>query len=431
MHPTPFVQTSVQLPNGLQVVFIEASHFHTSLISLYVNTGSRFETKKENGLSHLLEHMLFRGTKRYPNAFLLNQAVESLGGTLYAETRRDSSLYQLALPKENTKKGLVIIEEILNAPTFCDLEIEKNIVKEELYEDLDAKGQDINLTDLSYAQIFKGHPLGQKISGTLQQIESFQLSDLKRFFKKHYGAQNMVLCIAGAFSLASILPFVEQLFSSLPGGKKTTLGPPPQPITGPLLHHQTSNHSQQTALVCAFLGPGEQSPKFPTLLMLLRILDDGLSTRLYQRIVNELGLAYYTSAGVDSFCDTSVVSLEASAAHTSLAQLFDETMGILSSLKTKHVLQKELSKAKQRSRWDTIAVCDDLAALSDWFARTRLFMMPPSFEERLEQIETITASDIITIAQEIFQQNNLLFFSLGKQPHKKTYQSQLKTINKL
>lgn len=76
-------------------------------------------------------------------------------------------------------------------------------------------------------------------------------------------------------------------------------------------------------------------------------------------------------------------------------------------------------------------MCDDLAALSDWFARTRLFMMPPSFEERLEQIQNITASDIITIAQVIFQQNNLLFFSLGKQPHKKTHLSQLKTIKKL
>lgn len=128
--------------------------------------------------------MLFRGTKRYPNAFLLNRAVSLLGGALYAETRRDSSLYQLALPKENTKKGLVIIEEILNAPIFCDLEIEKNIVKEELYEDLDAKGQDINLTDLSYAQIFKGHRLGQKISGTLEQVDSFQQSDLKRFSRK-------------------------------------------------------------------------------------------------------------------------------------------------------------------------------------------------------------------------------------------------------
>lgn len=430
MFFAPFQENSTTLPNGLEVVFINTAHLQTVLLSVYVRIGSRFESADENGLSHMLEHMLFRGTKRYPNAFLLNQAVESIGGTLYAETRRDSSTYQLALPKENIFKGLTLLQEILLSPRFSDLEVERNIIREEIYEDFDAHGDDINLNDLAYNILFDSDPLGQKISGTIPLLESFGLPQLKKFFNQHYGAQNIVLCVAGNFSLTMVQPFVEKMFAELPARKKTKITPITRLFNGPQIQHKTLSHSPQTAISYYFFTKGELSAQFLNTLMLLRILDDGLSTRLYQRIVNELGLAYYVSAGIDSFSDISVISLEANAVHKNVAQLSEEILGILQQLKSKSVTMGELHKAKQRSYWDMMAICDDLGALSDWFGRTRLFMQPTSINARIEQINSISKRDILQTAQEVFTQDNMLLFTMGTRSNIHAQKSLQKAIEK-
>src|SRR5262249_34372639 len=124
------------LPNGLMVVTVPVPHLHTASIVMYARVGSRYETPKTNGLSHFLEHMLFRGSKSHPNSLALNYAIEEIGGTLYAETGRDYSLYQISLHPENLPRGVEIFGDIFDAPSLTDIDLERKIILAEIPQDI-------------------------------------------------------------------------------------------------------------------------------------------------------------------------------------------------------------------------------------------------------------------------------------------------------
>src|SRR3954452_1282343 len=136
----PFRRQMDLLPNGLRVVTVELPHLHTASVVMYAKVGSRYENTRDNGLSHFLEHMLFRGVERLPDAYQLNRSIESIGGTLYAETGRDYSLYQISLHPDALEPGIALFGEIFCTPTFSELEVERRIVLEELLEDVDEQG---------------------------------------------------------------------------------------------------------------------------------------------------------------------------------------------------------------------------------------------------------------------------------------------------
>ena len=146
--PPVFNHVMDVLANGLRVVTVELPHLHTATLIVYAKLGSRYETPEDNGLSHFLEHMLFRGTERYPDSLALNFAIEELGGTLYAETGRDLSLYQITVDPGLVPQGIALLGEIFGAPAFTQIDLERQIILEEINEDLDEDGRDINLDDL-------------------------------------------------------------------------------------------------------------------------------------------------------------------------------------------------------------------------------------------------------------------------------------------
>lgn len=405
-----------RLDNGLPVVSVELPHLHNSLLSVYVRVGSRFEAPEDNGLSHFLEHMLFRGTSRLPSAYLLNHAVEQLGGTLYAETRRDASLYQIALHPEVAREGLGLLGEILSDPVLTSEEVERKIILEEMQEDLDHKGHDINLSDLVYAHVWPGHPLGQKITGPMANVERFGVEDLRRHFRSHYGAGNMLLCVAGPVRRQEVLGWAQAAFERLPRGPRHELLPAGEPPTAgrPEHVHRDGDAGTQTSVSLAFRACGETDPDYPALAMLLRVLDDGLSTRLYQRVVNDLGLAYYCSAGLDAFADTGLFDIEAQVVHRSVPQLLEELFALLRRLREEPVLKEELAKAKRRYRWDLLGACDDLGAMTDFWGRTRLYYQPPALTDRLRGMEAVTAEDLLRVAGRLFQPRNLVLGTVGR-----------------
>ena len=147
LRKPPYRVARSLLPNGLRLLTIETPHLHSASICLYVRAGSRYERQETNGLSHFLEHMLFRGSARYPSSFALNLAIEELGGTLYAETGRDYSLYQISLHPGHVARGMEILGDLFASPTFRDIDLERKIIVEEILEDLDDRGRNINLDD--------------------------------------------------------------------------------------------------------------------------------------------------------------------------------------------------------------------------------------------------------------------------------------------
>ncbi|HEX7837774.1 MAG TPA: pitrilysin family protein, partial [Kofleriaceae bacterium] len=192
----PDVETTT-LDNGLAVTTVALPHLHTAVCALFVKVGARFEPPDDNGLSHFTEHMLFRGTERYATSLALNTAVERLGSTLHAETGRDYTLFQLALDPQLIAPALDVLGELLSRPRFSDIELERELVLEEINEDYDEQGVEINADDIARGLLFEGHPLGQRIIGPRGNVERFSIDDVRRHFNTFYGARNANLCVAG------------------------------------------------------------------------------------------------------------------------------------------------------------------------------------------------------------------------------------------
>lgn len=408
---TPYLDT---LDNGLRLVTVELPHLHFASIVAYVRVGSRFESPRDNGLSHFLEHMLFRGTTRLPDAYQINHAVEEIGGTLYAETRRDCSLYQIGLHPETLEPGLQLLGEILREPTFSALSTERRIILEEMQEDLDQRGEDVNLSDLVYQLLFPGQALGQKITGPMANVERFDVGDVRRHLTTHYGARNLILCVAGAVQRSEVLPWAQRALRAQPAGQAHALAEPTILCDGPKRVHRDGDTGTQTNLMVAFPTAGERDPDFPALLVLSRILDDGMSTRLYQKVVNELGLAYYVSAGLDSFVDVGIFDVEATAVHASVPQLLKVILGLFRDLRDKPVGAAELQKVKRRYRWDLLTACDDPGTMADWWGRGELYHHPIDLAARLSRIEAITPEDVQRVAQRVFQPAQMVLGTVGR-----------------
>src|SRR5512139_2770579 len=208
----PHVETTT-LANGLAVTTVALPHLHTAVCALFVKVGARFEAPDDNGLSHFVEHMLFRGTERYPTSLALNTAVERLGSTLHAETGRDYTLFQLALEPDHVPAAIEVLGELLTRPRFSDIELERELILEEINEDYDEQGVEINADDIARGLVFEDHPLGQRIIGPRTNVERFSLADVRRHFDTYYGARNANLCVAGPVSHGAVVEAAQRALS--------------------------------------------------------------------------------------------------------------------------------------------------------------------------------------------------------------------------
>src|SRR6266545_6292732 len=206
------------LPNGLRAVTVELPHLHTASVVLYVKVGSRLESPQDNGLSHFVEHMLFRGTERHPTSYDINFAFESLGGTLYAETGRDYSLFQVTLVPGLVEGGLELFGELFSRPLFADLELERQLILEELTEDYDERGNEINSADIARGLLFGAPPLAQRIIGPPDNVRRFTDGDVRRHFARYYCAANAILVAAGPVEHEALAAAAERHLGRLPAG---------------------------------------------------------------------------------------------------------------------------------------------------------------------------------------------------------------------
>ncbi|HEY7957238.1 MAG TPA: pitrilysin family protein [Polyangia bacterium] len=408
----PFRRHKDVLPNGLRVVTVELPHLHTASVVMYAKVGSRYETARSNGLSHFLEHMLFRGTERLPDAYQLNRAIEALGGTLYAETGRDYSLYQISLHPESLAEGIALFGEIFTTPTFADLEVERRIVLEEMLEDLDEDGRLVNIDDIARQAVWPDHPLGWRITGPLENVERFAPADVKRHFAGYYGARNMVLCVSGAVEHARVREAALKAMRAIPPGRELPVRTP-KTKQASARFVSVDHDGSQTSAQLLFRGLPELEPDYPSLMMLSRIVDDGMSTRLHRRLCDELGLAYYVSGSLEPFVDTGLFEIDASAHHASVPELVRESLRLVSELRDHPVDADELDKARRRYRWDLERSFDDADAMAGWWGGTELFYGPQNFAEKLARVERVTPESVREAARKVFRPERLTVACVG------------------
>ena len=403
-----------RLPNGLRVVAVETPHLHGAAAGLYVATGSRHETRRDNGLSHFVEHMLFRGSAGFPSSFALNHAIEERCGMLNGETGRDYSLYQVQFHPRTLAPVLAILGDLFQSPLFSDIDLERQIVLEEILDDFDERGQRINLDDVGRGHAWRSHPLGFPITGPERNIRRFTRAQALGHFRRFYGACNLVLAVAGPIPRGQVLAVSRRAFAALPSGQRRRPRPAPASLAGPRLHCVRTD-SAQVEVQMLFHGLPDRHRRYPALVALLRLLDDGMATPLHYRVCDRKGLAYHVSAGLEPLGDTSLVEISAACAADKLPALLAEIFAILREMRDRRADARELEKARRRYARDLEAGFDDVEGLCAWFGDSLLFhrrLLIPA--ERYRRFASVSPADIARVAHEVFRPERLVVTALGK-----------------
>ena len=412
LSPEPYRVSRSRLPNGLRVVTIETPHLHAASIALYAGVGARYETRRTNGLSHFVEHMLFRGSEHFADSYALNYAIESVGGTLYAETGRDYSLYQIPLLPSELPRGLEILGDLFTTPRFSDIELERQIILEEILEDLDEDGRNINVDDISRAAVWDKHPLGFPITGPLSNVRRFKTEDIRAHFREFYGAANMVLCLAGPIDPEEVTALAAKAFSRLPRGKRARPLGAPGGRRGPRFRAVDSD-AAQAHVQLVWRGLPDSDPDYVAMSALVRVLDDGMSTRLHYQICDQKGLAYSVAGGIEPLHDIALIEVDAACAPKKLPALVTEALSLVGRFRDELVSPEDLAKAKRRYRGDIEAGYDDIDGLSGWYGGTELFYKPRTHAERVKLFEAVTPEKIQHVARRVLRAERLTVAAVG------------------
>jgi predicted Zn-dependent peptidase len=405
--------TDIVLSNGLKVVLVPQPNVHRAVASLYLRVGSRFETEQNNGISHFLEHMVFRGTETLPSAHAQALAFERLGGTLYAATHVDHGVMSISVPPANLEPVLALLGEVTSTPRFSAIEIERGIVREEILEDLDDDGRDIDADNNSRALMYERHPLGFTITGGIEALDRFDEPTLRAHHARHYTTANAVLCVAGRLGDPDACArAIERHFGAMPRGEIVPATPPPNGQKKPRFRF-VENQSSQTELRVAFRGVSERDPREPAVEMLLRVLDDGMSTRLYERICDRLGLCYDVSGMFEAYEDDGVVDIAAGVQHDRANVVVREIFALLRELSETGPREDELAKARDRHLWSVHAMLDDAEAMAGFYGLTALADIARTAEERHEELARVTADEVREAARMVFRPDRLSVVAVG------------------
>jgi predicted Zn-dependent peptidase len=400
------------LPNGLKVVLVPMPGVHRAVASLYLRVGSRFEGKEDNGISHFLEHMVFRGTPSLASAHDQALAFERLGATLYAATHVDHGLMSVSVPPRNLLPVLDLLAEVTASPRFTAIEIERGIVREEILEDLDDDGRDVDADNITRALMYDEHPLGYTITGNLDALGRFDEAMLRAHHARHYTGENAVLCVAGRFDPDAVAKAVTASFSPLPRGQKVPITPAPAVPKKPRFSF-VDNTSSQTDLRVAFRALSERDRREPAVEVLMRVLDDGMSTRLYERICDRLGLCYDVSGMFEAYEDDGVLDVAAGAAHERALQVTKEIFALLHDLAAHGPSDDELGKAKDRHLWSVEAMLDEPDAVAGFFGLAALADIARTPLARHEELASVTREDVRAAAELIFRPERLSVAAVG------------------
>ncbi len=411
MHPSDLRVHRALLDRGLRLVSVQQPLLHGICISLHLNVGPRFENASGNGLSHMLEHMLFRGTPTHPNAHALALAVERLGGTLYAATSTDHGHMSVTLPPENFAPGLALLGEVFSHPIFADIEVERGIIREEILEGLDEDGHSIDPDDLSRALVHPDHALGMPITGTLETVDAIDEAALQAHHARFYTGTNVVLCIAGPVEPALCEDLVAKHFHDVREGSAVEISPPPDQVS-PRFRY-TENQGSQTDLRLAFRAPGRDHPLEPATELLVRLLDDGMSTRLYAKICDEKGLCYDVSADYEPYADDGILDLAAAVRHVRAPLVTRELHSIVLGLANRGPTEEELRIGKNRHHWGIESLLDHVEGLADYHGLAHLFGHDLSLVARRDQIEQVTRDQVVEAARHIFRPNRCSTVAVG------------------
>lgn len=411
--------------NGLKIIALEIPHLHNAEISCFVRMGSRYETSQDNGISHFFEHMIFRGTKKM-NQKKLACIAESFGGSFNAFTTRDYAQFTMQLHPQFIHQGIKIVAHVLTEPIFRDIELEKEIILEERLSDVNTKDEDINVDNLSRKLLWGNkHPLGFAIIGTPDSIRGVTKAKLASFHLNVITVENMLVVIASPHSPNKIIEEAKKYFHEIPAGKKITPLPPPKTNSSKKIHI-TYEDNANTELSFSFKTFPISSEKQIPFMILRKVLDGGMSSRLYQSLCAEKGLAYDIDTQSENFEDCGVFDITLSTSHTKVKDVILLLFKELDKMYTKGITAEELTRTKQMELLDMELALDSTSYLSTVYAGIELFMPTISYKQRRERIKNISRQTVNAIAQEVLAKENCYITIVGPIKNKKEIEKIIK-----
>lgn len=374
-----------RLPSGLVVVTDVMPHLETASLGVWIASGSRDEEADEHGISHLLEHMAFKGTRRR-TARQIAEEIEAVGGDLNAATSVETTTYYARVLKSDVPLALDVLSDILSDPTFdaAELAREKNVIVQEIGALEDSP--DELVFDHLQATAFPGQPIGRSILGTPQTVRAFDAARLRAYLARHYRAPDMVVAAAGAVDHDMIVAEVERRFASFDG--------PPAPEPQEARFCGGTNIEvrdlEQVHIALALEGVSQCDPALYSLQAFTNILGGGMSSRLFQEVREKRGLCYAIYSFHWPYADTGLFGLYAGTDAADVDELMrvvvDEIACAADTLD-----ETEVSRARAQMKAGLLMALESSGARTEQLARQIIaFGRPLSIEEVVARVDAIT-----------------------------------------
>lgn len=417
----------IKLNNGLKLILAPLKETKAVTVLVLLPVGSRYETKSINGVSHFVEHLLFKGTKRRPTSLDISKELDSVGAEFNAFTSKDHTGYYIKLAAPEIELAFDILADMLFNSLFAPPEIEKErgVIIEEInmYED----NPMIYLGALLEQTIFGVHPLAWLISGPKRVIKDISRQQILVYKNKFYQPKNIVLTVAGNFNKTKVLKLTKKYFKEK---QEKKIKPNFSPIKIKQNKPQISLKFKETEQVQLGLGFPAYSLKdkhlYP-LYLLAVILGGNMSSRLFTVIREQHSLAYYIRTDLSAYQDTGVLSVQAGIDKKRIKQAISLILAELKKIRAQGITTKELNSAKEFLQGKLVLELEDSENLADWYSKQELLLNKiDTPKQQLEKIFAVKKEQVKNVACQIIKENRLNLALIGPFRQKEEFTKLLK-----
>jgi predicted Zn-dependent peptidase len=396
------------LKSGISVVTDAMPHLETASLGIWVASGSRDERRDENGISHLLEHMAFKGTRRR-SARQIAEEIEAVGGDLNAATSAETTAYYARVLKADVPLALDVLADILSDPTFDREELarEQSVIVQEIGAVADTP--DDLIFEYLNAIAFPDQPLGRSILGTAKTVRSFHDGTLRDYLGRHYRAPDIVVAAAGAVDHAAVVADVEQRFASFTG----PASPLPEPAKFGGGSHIEKRELEQVHIAMALPGVAVTDPTLYSLQVFANIVGGGMSSRLFQEARERRGLCYSIYSFHMPYSDIGMFGLYAGTDAADTSELMRVIVGEIAGA-ADTISETEIARAKAQMKAGLLMALESSGARIDQLARQMITRgRPMTVEELVEKVEAVTVESARTAGRALIARGKMATAVLG------------------
>lgn len=399
------------LPNGLRIVFEEIPYVQSVSVGVWIAAGARHEQPDINGMSHFIEHMVFKGTAKR-SARAIAEEIDNVGGHLNAFTGKECTCYYIKVLNKQMELAFDILSDMLFCSKFSkrDINKEKNVIYEEInmYED----SPEELIHDIHASKVFRGHPLGYPILGDTETVKRMKRKDMLNYLQSNYRPDNTVISVAGNVKYREIEKLADKYFSEW-GGKNpdtTNTGRPALSFG----YNTKQRDTEQVHFCMGFKGVDQRDEKLYPFLALNNLLGGGMSSRLFQKVREELGLVYSIFTYPATYSDVGLMTIYAGTNPARLQRVMQTIYDELKDIKGKGIKESELSRVKEQMKGNYMLGMEGTGSRMSSMGKSELLLGRIfSQEETLKSIDNISMEDLKDMIDKVLDFDSIAITVLG------------------